>query len=140
ATLYRSMNDTTGTVQTFSGIIRPTTTSNLGALVGVNLRNNILAIDANPDTKSIFYIVNDSGTFEGITEPWTEGKSGKEKQVFSSSIASWKPFALSDGRFIVAEKPQDGGLGYAYEVASDGSLKPLVRAAPGLTFLPLANS
>ena len=47
---------------------------------------------------------------------------------------------LSDGRFIIAEKPQDGALGYAYEVSPDGSLKPLVRGAPGLTILPLSGS
>jgi hypothetical protein len=138
--LYRSVSDKTGAVETFSGVIGSSTSANLGTLLGVNLRNNILAMDANPDSKTIFFIINDSGNFVGITAPWIEGKSGKETQVFSSSIASWKPFALSDGRLIVAEKPQDSASGYAYQVEKNGSLTPLVRAAPGLTILPLANS
>lgn len=140
AVIYRTVNDTTGGVQTFSGIMGSSTSSNLGALMGVNLRNNILAISANPDSKTVFFIIEDSGTFSGFTAPWIEGKSGKEKLIFSSPIASWMPYALSDGRLIIAEKPQDDAAGYAYEVAPDGTLKPLIRGAPGLTILPLANS
>jgi len=140
AAIYRSVNETTGAVQTFSGVICSTTSSNLGAFVGVNLRNNILAMDANSDAKTIFFIISDSGTFSGFTEPWTAGKSGKEKQVFTSSVASWRPIVLSDGRLVVVEKAEDNAEGYAYEIAPDATMKPLVRAAPGLTVLPLANS
>ena len=138
--IYRSINDTTGAVQTFTGVIGSSTTANLGTLLGINLKNNIFALDANPDSKTIFYLLADGGQTIGVTMPWTEGKTGKEKQVFSSSIASWRPYALADGRLLVMEKPQDGAVGYAYEILADGSLKPLVRAAPGLTFLPIANS
>ena len=138
--IYRSINETTSAVQTFTGAVGSSSSANVGTFVGTNLKNNILAFDANPDTKIMFYLLNDGTKTVGITAPWTEGKSAKEKQVFSSLIASWQPYALSDGRLIIVEKPQDGALGYAYEINADGSFKPLVRAAPGLTFLPLANS
>ncbi len=141
AALYRNVNETTGAVQTFSGIMGSSSSSNLGSFVGVNLRNNILALDANADAKTIFFVIaGDDGKFLGITEPWIYGKSGKEKTIFTSTIASWRPYVLSDGRFLIAVKPQDGVPGYAYEIKNDGSLKPLVRAAPGLTFLPLSGN
>lgn len=139
--LYRSVSAATDSLQTFSGLMGSSTSANLGSLIGVNLPNNIIAIDANPDTRNIFYVTSsDDGSFVGMTAPWIPGKSGKAKQVFASSIGSWKPLALSDGRFFVLEKPQDGAAGYAYEIFSDGTLRPIIRGVAGLTFLPLANT
>jgi hypothetical protein len=138
--IYRTINDSTGATMTFSGIMGSSSSASLGTLTGSNLRNNILSIDADPDSKIIFYIIEESGIFTGYTQSWVEGRSGKEKQVFSSPVGSWKPLVLSDGRIIVTQKPQDGALGYAYEILTDGTLKPLVRAVAGLSILPIANA
>jgi len=139
--IYRTINNTTGAIQTFSGIVGSSTSQNIGTVIGANLPNNILAMDANPDSKSIFYVAqSDNGSFSGYTTPWTEGKNGKQTQVFNLSIGSWRPFSLTDGRLMILEKPQDDAMGYAYQITSTGSLKPILRGAPGLTFLPLSNS
>jgi hypothetical protein len=139
--LYRSLNDTTGSIQTFSGIMGSSTSNNLGSLIGVNLPNNILAISANPDAKSIFYLSQqDDGSFAGFTAPWIPGKSAKAKQIFTSLIRSWRPIFLSDGRTMIVESANDNAIGYSYEILSSGTMKPLAHNILGLTFLPLSNS
>jgi hypothetical protein len=138
--LYRTLNGTTGAIETFSGAIGVASSSPASALSGTALKNNITEIDANPDNKTIFYLIADNGQFEGHTQTWIPGKTGKDSLVFTSSIGSWKLFSLADGRLLVAEKPQDGVSGFAYEVLKDQSLKPVVRNAPGLTLLPLSGS
>jgi hypothetical protein len=138
--LYRSVNETTNAIETFSGVIGSSTSPNVGTLMGLNLRNNLLAFDADPISKTVFFLSEDGGGYSGFTAPWTPGKSGKETKVFSSATSGWKLFALADGRLIIAQKPQDGAQGYAYEVRSGGRLEPIVRAAPGLTVLPQSGS
>jgi hypothetical protein len=139
AAIYRSANETSDTIQTYSGIMGSSSSANLGSFIGVNLRNGIIAMDANPDAKVMFFLVSDTNGFTAYTEPWLSGKSGKEKQLFTTSIMSWRPIALSDGRLFVVQKAEDDAMGYAYEV-TDGTFKSMMRGAPGLTFLPLSNA
>jgi hypothetical protein len=138
--IYRTINETSEALETFNGLITNASTSaNLGSVSGINLKNNLYAFDANPDSKTIFYITEDQGGFTAYTMPWAPGRNGTEREVFRSGIGGWRLFALSDGRLIVSQKPQDGAPGYAYEAKTGGILSPLVRAAPGLTMLPIAG-
>ena len=138
AVLLRSIDDKSDTIETFSGKIASSTSSSPGTLVGEKLESNIRDVVGDPDSGSIFYTMSQSGTPTiGISSAWNGTKG---KRIFTSPLGSWKPYMLSDGRFIIAQKPEDGVLGYAYDIQKDGSLTSLVRAIPGLTILPLANS
>lgn len=137
--IYRSINDTTGAVQTFSGIVGTSSTPTLGTLTGVNLENNILSIDANPDTNKLLFFLSSNGKNTAISEPWIAGRAGKGSTVFTSIVGSWKPFVLSDGRLIIMQKPHDGVSGSAFLI-ENGNLNPIVRSAPGLTLAPLTNA
>lgn len=137
--IYRTLNETTGVVQTFTGIIGTSTSASLGTFVGENLANSIHSIAASPSTGTLFAIYTDGTKTVGATSAWTPGKVSKETRVFSSSVGSWKPIILSDGRLVVVQRPQDGVPGTAF-VVKDGALTPMVHSAPGLTFLPLGSS
>ncbi len=140
APIYRSLHETTGAIKTLTGALGTSTAPGLSSLTGADLRNNIFAFDANPESRTIFYLVREGVDFSAYTQPWTAGRLGRETKAFSSAIENWKLFALADGKLVISLKPHDGVPGYAYEVLPDGKLEPLIRAAPGLTVLPLARS
>jgi hypothetical protein len=121
-------------------MISASSSASLGAFAGTNLKSDILNFEANPDSSLLAYVAADGSKFSIYTQPWLAGRSGTERKVFTSSIASWRIFPLTDGRLIIAEKAHDNAPGYAYEIRSNGRLAPLVRAAPGLTFLPQSGT
>lgn len=137
--LYRNLNETTGATQTFSGVVGTSSTPTLGMFTGTNLPNNILALSANPDTRKLLFLVQTNGKTNVISAPWLAGRAGAETQIFSTNVGSWKPFALSDGRALLMQKPHDGVNGSAFLV-EDGKLNPIIRSAPGLTLAPLTNA
>jgi len=113
-------------------------TTTVGTLSGVILEDGILSLTVNPLKPELFYILNNKdGGVIGVTSAWD---GSKQKRVFSSGIAGWRPYWLSDGRIILAQNPAYNAPGFAYELGSDGSLTPILSNIPGLTILPRASS
>ena len=135
--VLRNVNENTGAIESFAGNIGTSSNSAPSSLIGLNLESNIRHVSANPDSRTLFYLLRDSETTIGIVAPWN-GKN--EKRVFTSNLDSWRPTILADGRLFVSLLPHDGVAGYAYEIKKDGSLNPLLRGLPGLTFLPQSSS
>ena len=102
-------------------------------LVGAALDRNIESLTTQPGSRTIFFTEEVNGLTAGYTAAWD---GTKKKQVFSSSVGSWRLYFLSDGQLVVAQKAEDAVPGYAYKIDRAGILVPLARAVPGLTILP----
>ena len=102
-------------------------------LSSIALPKDIAHIAADPRSDALFYLVNSAAGVVGFRSEWN---GTKPKQVFTSAITNWHPIWLSDGRIILAQAAADNIPGYAYELATNGVLRPLLRAIPGLTVVP----
>jgi len=128
--------DSAGDISTFVGstsVAVATSGTASASLTGVSLDKNILRITTDPRTGSLFYLVEDERGVSGMRSDWNGARKTK---LFSSVITHWRPQWLSDGRIILTQAALDDAPGYAYELKSDGTLSPLLRAVPGLTVLP----
>jgi hypothetical protein len=135
--------DESGTITTFTATVGATTSKSSTSTVqnslnGTYLAKGIQSLVSSPVNQSIFYIIpNTVGGVDGVTAAWD---GSKPKKLFSSNITHWTPLWLSDGRFIITENPVDDLPGYAYSLATDGTMTLLVGNVPGLTFLPHPSS
>jgi len=133
--LLRSL-DKSGAITTFAGTFQATTTASGApqALAGYYLARNILAIAADQKSGALFYLTRGSAQ-NGVTGTTLQWDGSKQKQPFSSPIASWRP-QWGNGEIVLAESAADGVPGYAYTLNKAGALTPLLSPAPGLTVLP----
>lgn len=142
--------DAGGDIATFLGIIASSTNdtgttslnnSNMShpllSVTGNYIDPNIRALAFDPSTRAIFYTLDDAdGGVDGFSMQWG---SAKKKQVFTSPLRSWIPMLTSNDTIVLTLAPADGVPGFAYSLRSDGTLNPLVRNIPGLTFLPYGS-
>lgn len=124
-----------GSVETFVGTLGVATpTSTAIALGGSPLEKNISAISiVGAAQPGIFYLRAKDGGTEGII---ARRDGAKGKTAFASPLTDWRPYALADGRLIVAQKAATNVSGFAYEVAKNGTLSPVAAEMPGLIILP----
>lgn len=92
-----------------------------------------IAIDPDPKSAQLFYLAKNS---RGGTAGFLSSLRGaKPKQIFSSTIASWRAM-IAGGRIVLLESPGDGLPGYAYTLSNGGTLSLLAGPLPGLMVLP----
>ena len=135
--IMRGIEEDGNIVTVVASIVGTSTTENARALVQKRLPDGIRSIAIDPSGKEIFYIIGGVSGGVGTRAGWD---GTKPKQIFSSAISGWQAYWLTGERFILVQKPTNSSAGYAYEVQKDGALSPLVRNAPGLTFLPHPSS
>ena len=111
------------------------------AAPGAVARRINLPQDINPFAISADGIIVYGTRSAGATTLWSTNWSvTKTRSIFQSSIASWRAFALTDGRIILAEKAADGVLGHSYTLSAKGTLSPLTPALSGLSVLAQSSS
>jgi hypothetical protein len=104
-------------------------------LAGPTLPSRIrsIAIDRNAKQNGLFYLVSNQGG--GVTGFLSTTANGKPKQIFSSSVGSWRA-QLENGTIYLLENASDGAPGYAYTLSNSGTLNSLAGPVPGLMILP----
>ena len=126
--------DTAGNISTFAGTISTSTdesgtSSSTKALVGLSLPKNILSVSANPLSGALLYVTRDSAGSVAASAEWN---GEKQKVLFASTLVSWRPSILEDGRTFLVQAAADGVPGYGYELKSTGALNLLLGPIPGL--------
>lgn len=136
----RSLDDG-GHIATFVGKlsanIEDTSTTSQQVLTGILLDPDVLALAVDPNSNQFLYTVAQKGSLVGIKAPWS-GK--KATNVFTSPLFQWRIQWLPDGRIMLAQNSADDVPGSSFQLANDGSFKPLIVNAPGLTILPKSGS
>ncbi|MDO8552488.1 MAG: hypothetical protein Q7S01_03065 [bacterium] len=108
-----------------------------GPLSGKYLEPNIRMIVPMQKTRELLLLIPNAGGGSSVVLSSWNGI--KQKTLFSSPLAGWKLFSLSDGRIFLSLLPSDDAAGYAFEL-KNGTLVPRLRNIPGLTFLPRTSS
>jgi len=128
--------DSGGSITTFAGTVSTSTSSASSSaartLLGSYLAKNIASMGAHPQSGSLFYLVKNADGVSGVTSDWN---GAKLKTIFASTIPSWRPTVLGDGRIILVQAAADNVAGYAYELKKDGTLSPIAGPVSGLTML-----
>jgi len=126
--LLRSL-DGSGAITTFAGTFASATPGAPQTLSGYYLAKNIRQVAVDQKSGALFYLTSDPASL-GIIGTMLQWDGSKQKQVFSSPIASWRP-SLINGQIILLESPADDTPGYAYTLKA-GALMKLVGPVPGL--------
>ena len=123
-----------GYLDTWSGTVGRSSTST--ALVGTSLGGSIKALSLDERSDRMFYLRQTATGLEGLV---TLPDGSKPRSVFSSSLTSWKPAAVT-GRLVVTQSASDNVPGYSYEIGKGNALTKLAGNISGLMVLPRASS
>ena len=122
-----------GRITTVVGSLSASTTAGSNSFSPKRLPDGIRSIALDPSRGEAVFVSAVDGGASAIVR--TDIASGKQTQLYTSSLSGWRIHLLLNGRVILQTNAADGAAGYAYELKA-GSLVPIVRNLRGLTILP----
>lgn len=126
-----------GAITTYAATLGTTTpsvnaTSTPETLKGVDFADGITAIVAYPPRQLGYLMLEKEGGVAVMTSDWG---GGKQKTIAHVPLSNWRMSRTLDGKLVLTQKATDDVPGYAYVLAENGTLQPLIGNAPGLTTL-----
>ena len=131
--LLRSIAEN-GSVATFSGEAVATSSSaktSIRSLSGSYLPADIVSIAVSGDT--LYYVVRDPEGGSVIVASSVRGTN--QRKVLELPLSQWTVDSANDGSVLLAQKPADNVVGYAYTLSASGSLT-RIALGPGLIAHP----
>jgi hypothetical protein len=135
-TIFRYLNDTTSTIQTYIAKLSKASASSTEGVTAVTqgtfLPENITSIAVNPSATKIFYITSsqteNKGSIAGID-------GSKKTQIFSSAVSEWLARWPNDSTITLTTRPSSGVNGNLYFMDTAGNIRKIIGTTPGLTTL-----
>lgn len=132
--ILRYVNDATGAIQTYSGIIPPDPVGGIyGDLKGAFLPENIWWMTPSLDGTKLFAL---SSFGNGVVGDVSGITGDKNTQIFTSAFDEWLPDWVSAKTITLATKPSSNVPGYLYAInTTTKKMSRILGNIPGLTAL-----
>lgn len=129
--VFRYFDETSSQIKSFGGQI-PTSSGQIGRVIGDYLDDNILSISFSPNTNQILFSKED-GVYTNIFTSDFNGKN--KKQIFSSPFSEWLLDWPNEKNFVLNTKPSGYFAGFVYQVDTKTStLEKISGNISGVTY------